>query len=538
MDGETATAQGGPAAAADIPFDPKRDRLVITASSLGTVFEWYDFFVYGTLAALLGRLFFAQVESETLAFLLSLATFAVGFLMRPVGAVIFGYLGDRIGRKYTFLVTITMMGVATAAVGLLPTYAEVGALAPILLVCLRVVQGLALGGEYGGAAIYVAEHAPPGRRGFYTGFIQASVTGGFLLALGVVVGTTALLGEAAFNDWGWRIPFLISLLLLVISLWMRLKLNESPVFQAMKAAGRAAANPLKESFSSLANVKLILVALFGIAAGLTVIWYNAQFYTLFFLQSTSGVSEADARELIAYGVIVAAPAFVFFGWLSDKVGRRKVMITGYALTLVLLFPVYQMIAGAANPELDRAMAENPVTIAVPDDCGYSALADVQETDCARSLEWFVGSGIDFTRVEGDFVVHVAGERLTAYDPEGFERAVRAAGYPAASDPATRRDWQILLGIVTLSLLAAATYGPVAAILVELFPARIRYTSMSIPYHIGTGVFGGLLPFVSQLIVVQTGAVFAGLWYTFVIVAVALAVTLFFLPETAGKDISG
>ncbi|MGB7406837.1 MAG: MFS transporter, partial [Pacificimonas sp.] len=485
--------------------------------------------------------FFAEVQSETLAFLLSLATFAVGFLVRPIGAVIFGYLGDKVGRKYTFLVTITLMGVATACVGLLPTHAEIGVAAPVLLVILRVLQGLALGGEYGGAAIYVAEHAPAHRRGFYTGFIQASVSVGFLLALGVVIGTTLILGEETFNDWGWRIPFLISLLLLAISLWIRLKLNESPVFQKMKAAGRNAANPLKESFSSWANIRLILVALFGIAAGLTVIWYNAQFYTLYFLQSTSGVSEADAREYIAWGVVVAAPAFVFFGWLSDKVGRRKVMITGYALTLALLFPLYQMLAAAANPELDRAMADNPVTISVPASCDYSALADVQQTDCARSLEWFVSNGIDFTRAPavGDgFSVSVAGEQIDRFDPDAFESAVRDAGYPAASDPGTRSGVTILFGVITLSLLSAATYGPVAAILVELFPARIRYTSMSIPYHLGTGVFGGLLPFASQLIVVQSGAVFAGLWYTFVIVSVALVTTLFFLPETAGRDISG
>ncbi|MGB3721537.1 MAG: MFS transporter [Pacificimonas sp.] len=526
------------AADEEVEFDPQRDRLVITASSLGTVFEWYDFFVYGTLAALLGRLFFAQVESATLAFLLSLATFAVGFLVRPIGAVIFGYLGDKVGRKYTFLVTITLMGLATACIGLLPTHAQIGVVAPILLVVLRVIQGLALGGEYGGAAIYVAEHAPRNRRGFYTGFIQASVSVGFLLALGVVIGTTAIVGEEEFVIWGWRVPFLISLLLLAISLWIRLKLNESPVFQKMKAAGRNAANPLKESFESWTNVKLILVALFGIAAGLTVIWYNAQFYTLYFLQSTSKVSEADARELIAYGVIVAAPAFVFFGWLSDKVGRRKVMITGYALTLALLFPLYQMIAGAANPALAEAMANNPVTISVPDDCGYDALSDVQATECARSLEWFVGSGIDFSRTDGPFSVEVADIRFLNFDPQGFADAVGAAGYPERSDPEARSDGTVLFGIIILSLLSAATYGPVAAILVELFPARIRYTSMSIPYHIGTGVFGGLLPFVSQLIVVQTGAVFAGLWYTFVIVSVALVTTMFFLPETAGKDISG
>ncbi len=524
--------------ATDRTIDPQRDRLVITASSVGTVFEWYDFFVYGTLAALLGRLFFAQVESESLSFLLSLATFAVGFIVRPIGAAVFGYLGDRVGRKYTFLVTISLMGLATAAIGLLPTYAAIGYWAPLLLVAIRILQGLALGGEYGGAAIYVAEHAPAHRRGFYTGFIQASVTVGFLLALGVVIGTTVLVGEEAFNAWGWRIPFLGSLLLLALSIWIRLKLNESPVFLAMKKAGRSAANPLKESFNSWSNVRLILIALLGIAAGLTVIWYNAQFYTLFFLQSTSGVSEADARELIAWGVIVAAPAFVFFGWLSDRVGRRKVVVTGYAVTLALLFPIYHMIAGAANPELDRALEENPVVISVPDDCNYSALADVQQRDCAKSLEWFVANGINFSRREGSFQVAIADVRLLNFDPEGFAQAVAEAGYPLESNPATRNDAVVLIGVIALSLLSAATFGPVAAILVELFPARIRYTSMSVSYHIGTGIFGGMLPFTSQLIVVQTGGVFNGLWYTFAVVSVALFTTFFFLPETSGRDISG
>ena len=533
-----ATAEAGESEEAQ-EFNAKRDRLVIVASSLGTVFEWYDFFIYGTLAALLGRLFF-QVESETLGFLLSLLTFAAGFLVRPVGAVIFGYLGDRIGRKYTFLITITLMGVATAAVGLLPTYAAIGVWAPLILVSLRIVQGLALGGEYGGAAIYVAEHAPPEKRGLYTGWIQVSVTGGFLLALAVVIGSTALIGEEDFNAWGWRVPFLFSLLLLAISLYIRLKLNESPVFQKMKAAGRMADNPLKESFSSWGNVRMILIALFGIAAGLTVIWYNAQFYTLYFLQGASQVTEADARNIIAFGVVIAAPSFVFFGWLSDKLGRRKVICTGYAATLILLFPIYWMMADAANPQLMRAMEEEPVVVTVPEGCVFEPFADVQDGECAQTLGWLAANGIDYSRMEGEeFVVRVGDtQAVTGFDPLALEAALRDAGYPAASDPAKRNLLPVLLGVAMLGILAGATYGPVAATLVELFPARIRYTSLSIPYHFGAGVFGGLLPAISQYIVVSTGGIFAGLWYTWIIVAVALITSFFFLPERTGTDIAG
>ncbi|EMD83054.1 MFS transporter [Pacificimonas flava] len=530
--------------AAEVAMEPvgahrQRDRLVITASALGTVFEWYDFFVYGTLAALLGRLFF-QVDSPTLGFLLSLLTFAAGFLVRPLGALIFGYLGDRIGRKYTFLITITLMGLATAAVGVMPTYAAIGLWAPLVLILLRLVQGLALGGEYGGAAIYVAEHAPTERRGFYTGFIQVSVTGGFLLALAVVIGTTSLMGEAAFNAWGWRIPFLFSLFLLAISLYIRLKLNESPVFQEMKAAGRRADNPVRESFASGPNVRLMLVALFGIAAGLTVIWFNAQFYTLYFLQGASRVSEGDARAIIAFGVVIAAPSFVFFGWLSDRLGRKKVICTGYLATLVLLFPIYWMMAGAANPEMVRAMEKAPVVVSMPDGCEYEPFAEVQGSDCARALEWLAASGIDYRKQPGDTFLIRIGERqaVQGFDADGLADALRAAGYPERSDPATRKLLPILLGVAVLGILSGATYGPVAATLVEMFPARIRYTSVSVPYHIGAGVFGGLLPAISQYIVVATGGVFAGLWYTWVIVAIALVVSLLFLPDRTGTDITG
>lgn len=514
----------------------KRDRLVIVASSLGTVFEWYDFFMYGTLAALLGSLFF-PVENPTAAFLASLAAFGAGFGVRPIGAVVFGHLGDMIGRKYTFLVTITLMGVATAAVGILPTYAEIGIWAPVLLVTLRLLQGLALGGEYGGAAIYVAEHAPRGRRGFYTSWIQMSVVGGFLLSLAVVLGCRAMLPADDFNAWGWRIPFIFSLFLLAISLYIRLKLKESPVFQAMKAAGETSRNPLKESFSTWANTKLVLVALFGVSAGLTVIWYTAQFSSLYFLQQTAQMEPSHAQELIALAVILGAPAFVVFGWLSDKVGRKKLLIAGYALTLALLFPLFHQLADAANPALARAMKAAPVTV-TGSDCQYNVFAQKgQATDCARAIDYLTKRGISYTKAEGTTLTVSAGDQLvTGYDEAALADALAAAGYPLKADPAQMKPALIIAIVVAMTWLSGMTYGQVAALLVELFPARVRYTSLSVPYHLGTGYFGGFLPFVSQYIIVKSGDVYAGLWYTWGVVAMALVVSLLFLPETKDRDI--
>lgn len=528
-------------------IDPKRDRLVITASSLGTVFEWYDFFVYGTLAALIGKLFFPS-ENPTAALLLSLATFGAGFGVRPVGAVLFGYLGDMIGRKYTFLVTITLMGGATAAVGLLPTHAQAGIWAPAMLVVLRLLQGLALGGEYGGAAIYVAEHAPKGKRGFYTSFIQASVIGGFLLSIIVVLVTSTLLGEEAFHAWGWRIPFLFSIFLLGISLWIRLMLKESPIFQAMKAAGQTSKNPLVDSFRDKSNVRMVLVALFGVAAGLTVIWYTAQFQALYFLKQTARLAENDANLLVGLAAAVSSLFFIFFGWLSDHVGRKKLIILGYALTLLLLFPVFHTIARAANPALAEAMERAPVTI-MNAECGYDPFAKVQPTDCGKTLDHFSKQGIGYTKTDGTgpLQVQIGDVIVTGYQPALFDSALAMAGYPGAlnektgqwamvADPAGQNSAMIVLAICVIGFLSGMTYGPVAALLVELFPAKVRYTSMSVPYHIGTGYFGGFLPFVSQYIVAKSGDVFGGLWYTFAVVALALVVSIFFLPETKDRDI--
>ena len=527
----------------DYVVDPKRDRLVIVASSLGTVFEWYDFFIYGTLAPVIATLFF-PAANPTAAFLLTLATFGAGFGVRPLGAILFGILGDRLGRKYTFLVTITLMGVATAAVGALPTYAHIGILAPILLVVCRLLQGLALGGEYGGAAIYVAEHAPANKRGLYTSFIQASVIGGFLLSIGTVLATNALVSDEARDDWAWRIPFLVSLLLLVVSLWVRLKLKESPVFQAMKEAGTTARNPFRESFRGRYQVKMILVALFGLAAGLTVIWYTAQFQALYFLQNALRIDDTAARLMVGVAAFFSLFWFVLFGWLSDKIGRKTPIVIGYGLTIILLFPLFHWMAGAANPELATAMERNPVVVQ-GGNCDYNPFArGAQATPCARALDALTRRGIAYTLVpapgwQGDaYQARIGSKLVNAEDPAALEPALAQAGYRfEKTRPPLSRAIQVVLAIIIIGFLSGMTYGPVAALLVEMFPARIRYTSLSIPYHIGTGYFGGFLPFISQYIVARTGDPFAGLWYTIAIVAMALIVTLFWLPETAGKRLS-
>jgi MFS family permease len=520
------------AAAIDQHRPSKKDiRLVIAASSLGTVFEWYDFFIYGTLAAIIGRTFF-PADSETAQLLLALAGFAVGFGVRPLGAVLFGYLGDRLGRKYTFLVTITLMGLATAAVGFVPSAASIGFAAPVIIILLRVLQGLALGGEYGGAAIYVAEHAPEERRGFYTSFIQASVAGGFILSLIVVLSTQALVGDAAWDAWGWRIPFVFSLVLLAVSLWMRLKLSESPVFRAMKEAGELAKNPLKDTFTYPGNIRRLLVALFGIAAGLTVIWYTAMFQVLYFLQNALKVEGAVAQTLVGIGAGAGLFWFVLFGWLSDRVGRKKPIVIGYALTLLLLFPLFKLIGGAANPELSAAAARSPVVVSGPA-CGYDPFAKVQAGECGKLLDHFSKKGVAYTTAQAPTASVTIGDRRVAdTSPAALDAALDAAGYrvdkvrPGAGDMLT-----ILFAILCLSALSGATFGPVAALLSELFPARIRYSSMSIPYHIGTGYFGGFLPVISQYIIARTGDPYAGLWYTFAVVAMALIVTIIWLPET-------
>jgi MFS family permease len=514
-----------------------RARLVIAASSLGTIFEWYDFFIYGTLAPIIGKLFF-PAGSETAQFLLVLATFGIGFGMRPIGAVVFGYLGDRLGRKYTFLVTVTVMGLATAAVGFVPGFAQIGMAAPFTLIALRVLQGLALGGEYGGATIYVAEHAPKAKRGFYTSFIQASVIGGFLLSLMVVVTAQSMVSATDWSSWGWRIPFLFSLVLLAVSLWMRLKLAESPVFRAMKAAGQLSGNPLREAFSSAENVRRMVVALLGIAAGLTVIWYTAQFGALYFLQNAERLDDLWAKLLIGAGAVVSLGWFLLFGWLSDRYGRKPSIVIGYALTLALLFPLFHLMAAGANPGMKEAARRSPVIVSGPD-CTYQPFAlHGQATECGRILDHLAGRGVTYRKMRTPGVAVIIGSRPIAdHSPAGLDAALETAGWTIAKvEPSIKGAVLIVLGVIGLGCLSGMTYGPVAALLAELFPARVRYSSMSIPYHIGTGYFGGFLPFISQYIVARSGNPFAGLWYTFGVVAMALIVTIFWLPETLGTDL--
>jgi len=499
--------------------------LVISASSLGTIFEWYDFFIYGTLAAsgIIGRTFF-PTDNALVQTLLAWAGFAVGFGFRPLGAVLFGYLGDRLGRKYTFLVTITLMGIATAGVGLVPSAASIGLAAPVIIILLRIAQGLALGGEYGGAAIYVAEHATGGRAGYYTSFIQASVAGGFILSLAVVLGTKFSLPAEVWDSWGWRLPFIFSLLLLAVSLWMRLKLSESPVFKEMKEAGETAANPFVESFTYPGNLKRLFVALFGVAAGLTVIWYTAMFSVLSFLQGPMRVEETTAQLIVGAGAAAGLFWFVLFGWLSDKVGRKAPIIVGYVLTLALLFPCFWIMGNAANPHLARAAKHSPVIVSGPA-CNYDVFAKTQADECAQLLDHFSKRGVAYQTVHAPAtVVTIGGITVNDTSAEGLDAALAANGYQLDKvKPGPQQIAIILAAILVLSALSGITYGPVAALLAEMFPPRIRYSSMSIPYHIGTGYFGGFLPFISQLIVVKTGDPYAGLWYTEIVVAMALVV---------------
>jgi nitrate/nitrite transporter NarK len=514
---------------------PADIRLVITASSLGTVFEWYDFFIYGTLAAsgIIGRTFF-PAGNEVVQTLLAWAGFAVGFGFRPLGAVLFGFLGDRLGRKYTFLVTITLMGVATAGVGLVPSAESIGLAAPALIILLRILQGLALGGEYGGAAIYVAEHSPPGRSGYYTSFIQASVVGGFILSLAVVLATKGLLPVATWESVGWRFPFLFSLLLLAVSLWMRLKLSESPVFQALKDAGETARNPFVESFTYPGNLKRLFVALFGVSAGLTVVFYTAMFSGLSFLQSAMRVEETTAQLICAAAALLGLGFYIWAGALSDRFGRKWPIVVGYVATLLFLFPLFWLLGSAANPALEAAARRAPVVVAGPV-CAYDPFAAKQADDCGRVLDHLSKKGVGYTKsIAPGTAVSVGGVPIADTSPSGLDAALAAAGYELGKvRPTPGRILVILLALVGLMALSGLTYGPVAACLSEMFPPRIRYSSMSIPYHIGSGYFGGFLPFISQFIVAKTGNPYAGLWYTFAVVVMALIVTVWGLKDVQG-----
>ncbi|AZI37853.1 putative major facilitator superfamily transporter [Caenibius tardaugens NBRC 16725] len=522
-------------------------RLVIAASSAGTIFEWYDFFIYGTLYAVISKAFF-PADNPTLSVLLTWATFAIGFGFRPIGAILFGYLGDRLGRKYTFLVTVTLMGIATAGVGLVPDAESIGLAAPLLVIFLRILQGLALGGEYGGAATYVAEHAPPDRRGFYTSFIQGSVVGGFVLSISVVLLCRLFIPEDAFSDWGWRLPFLLSIILLAISLWMRFKLSESPVFKAMKEAGETSQNPFIESFTYPGNKKRIFVALFGITAGLTTIWYTAFFTSLSFLRGPMRVDGLTVELILFVAGFITMFLYLPVGKWSDRVGRKKPIIIGNFLTLILLFPAFWMMGNLANPGIWTAAEANPVQVEGPA-CSTDPFGDLSGTrasPCGRVLETLVASGVPYTIVKGDTLRLTAGGQDIAL-PEawmndnaarkvGIETALAARGFDfSVQQPSWPRALGIVAILVVLGALSALTFGSAAALLAELFPARIRYSSMSIPYHIGAGYFGGFLPLIANYIVAKSGDAYAGLWYTWLFVLVSLLVGLWGIPSGPPQD---
>ncbi|VVO39120.1 Putative sialic acid transporter [Pseudomonas fluorescens] len=550
------TSSGSPPRSGGIT---KEERKVIFASSLGTVFEWYDFYLYGSLAAIIAKHFFAGVN-ETTAFIFALLAFAAGFAVRPFGAIVFGRLGDMIGRKHTFLITIVIMGVSTAIVGLLPGYATIGVAAPVILITLRLLQGLALGGEYGGAATYVAEHAPPGRRGFFTSWIQTTATLGLFLSLLVILACRTALGTEAFEAWGWRIPFLLSILLLIVSVYIRLQLSESPVFQKMKAEGKASKAPLTESFARWDNLKVVIMSLLGGTAGQAVVWYTGQFYALFFLLQTLKIDPQTANLLIAGSLLIGTPFFVIFGSLSDRIGRKPIIMVGCILAALTYFPIFHALTQYGNPDVFIAQEKNPVkVIANSDQCSFQfdpvgKAKFTSSCDLAKTL--LAKRAIPYENVEaepgtvaqvriGDKVIEsFEGSTLPAADfkarndafTANLSGALKEAGYPEKADPAKTNYPMVLLLLTILVIYVTMVYGPIAAWLVELFPTRIRYTSMSLPYHIGNGWFGGFLPTVSFALVVYTGDIFYGLWYPVLITGVSLVVGLIFLRETKNIDL--
>lgn len=523
----------GSTAETEVVLDPKRDRLVITASSLGTVFEWYDFFVYGILAALIGKLFF-PADNPTAATLASLAIFGAGFGVRPFGAILFGYFGDKIGRKHTFLVTITLMGVATAAIGLLPTFETAGIWAAGLLLLMRCLQGLALGGEYGGAAIYVAEHAPDGKRGQYTSWIQASVAGGFLLAVIVVLITRQSMSTEAFEAWGWRVPFLTSILLLAISLYMRLKLSESPVFKAMKAAGTTSKKPVSGKLSISGQCGAYFRGIIRRRCRIDRYLLHVAIWHFILPNRDCARSRDGCAFVYGGGRSVGGTDLCCLRLAVGQMGPQKVALAWLRPFHRRRVSYFLMMADAANPALAQATERNPVTLSIPQ-CDFNALNRVHESECAQALNFLTKRGIAYSKQASDTVsLNVGDSNLQGFDEKAYITALEKAGYPDKSDPAQREPWKIILAVFLMVALSGMTYGQVAAILVEMFPAKIRYTSMSIPYHIGAGYFGGFLPYISQYIVAQTGQPFSGLWYTVGVTALAFVVALIWLPETSGK----
>jgi MFS family permease len=535
----------------------KEERKVIFASSLGTVFEWYDFYLYGTLAAIIGKQFFSNLDPASQV-IFSLLAFAAGFIVRPFGAIFFGRLGDMIGRKYTFLVTILIMGLSTFIVGILPAYASIGIAAPIILILLRLLQGLALGGEYGGAATYVAEHAPQGKRGAYTSWIQTTATLGLFLSLMVILGTRTIIGEEAFAAWGWRVPFLVSIFLLAISVWIRLSMNESPAFKKMKEEGKTSKAPLTESFGQWKNLKIVILALVGLTAGQAVVWYTGQFYALFFMTQALKVDGATANIMIAISLIIGTPFFIVFGALSDKIGRKPIIMAGCLIAALTYFPLFKALTEAANPDLAAAQAANKVVVtADPAECSFqfnptgvakftSSCDIAKQVLAARSVSYENAAGTGPAKISiGETVIEsytakgMAPDDAKAKDTE-FKKAVAdaltAAKYPAKADPAKMNKPLIVAILVILVIYVTMVYGPIAAMLVEMFPTRIRYTSMSLPYHIGNGWFGGLLPATGLAIVAQTGNMYNGLWYPIIFASMTFVIGMLFVKETKDVDI--
>ena len=537
----------------------KEERKVIFASSLGTVFEWYDFYLYGSLAAIIAKQFFSGLD-PTSAFIFALLAFAAGFIVRPFGALVFGRLGDMIGRKYTFLVTILLMGASTFIVGILPNYASIGVAAPIILIVLRMLQGLALGGEYGGAATYVAEHAPNGKRGAYTSWIQTTATLGLFLSLLVILGTRTAMGEPAFNDWGWRVPFLVSIILLGVSVWIRMTLSESPAFQRMKAEGKTSKAPLKESFGQWKNLKIVILALVGLTAGQAVVWYTGQFYALFFLTQQLKVDAVTANLMIAVALLIATPFFVVFGTLSDKIGRKPIIMAGCLLAVLTYFPVFKMLTEAANPDLAAAQAKNKVVVvANPAECSFQfnpTGTSKFTSSCDVAKQLLAANSVSYETEAAPAgtpaVIKIGNDVIPSYASAGlspdelkakdgaFKKAVADTlakdGYPTKADPAKMNKVLMIVLLTYLVLLVTMVYGPIAAMLVEMFPTRIRYTSMSLPYHIGNGWFGGLLPTTAFAIVAQTGNMYNGLWYPIIIAGITFVIGTLFVRETKDVDI--
>ena len=535
----------------------KEERKVIFASSLGTVFEWYDFYLYGTLAAVIGKKFFTALDPNS-QMIFSLLAFAAGFIVRPFGALVFGRLGDMIGRKYTFLVTIVLMGGSTFIVGCLPGYEMIGIAAPILLIILRMLQGLALGGEYGGAATYVAEHSPANRRGFFTSWIQTTATLGLFLSLLVILGARTAVGEEQFADWGWRIPFWVSALLLIISVWIRMSMNESPAFAKMKAEGKVSKAPLTESFGKWGNLKIVILALVGLTAGQAVVWYTGQFYALFFLTNTLKVDNATANLMIAASLIIGTPFFVVFGALSDKIGRKPIIMAGCLIAALTYFPLFKALTEAANPALAAAQAANKIVVtADPSECSFQFNPTGTKkftSSCDIAKQVLAANSASYETVVGQSpaTIAIGATVIQSYSSNGLEAAeakakdaafkksvtdsLRAAGYPAKADPAGVNKPMIILILSILVVYVTMVYGPIAAMLVEMFPTRIRYTSMSLPYHIGNGWFGGLLPATGVAIVAQTGNMYNGLWYPIIVASATFVIGMLFIKETKDIDI--